>query len=348
MTENKTFDQIMNSITSGLIGDQQKDRLYLMEQAEKYKNHEFGTEILRACGRLIWECLPEDARQELSDIVENHHAGRDSVYQEILFNLQGGNARRACDLIEPLVKEFDRDIAAGVDASDSVSEKLDFADIREYTMYLMAFDPKKDIRPTMENYARAYGQYGVILYELGRHEEAVAALEKAMKWNPASAAIPFEIGENLKALGDMDGFISYSDRAYPIIFKACDIAKYHRNKGFYGIEFGDFEGAAAHFLASTLFEDSPLAMSELMYMKQQCGEDFTGMEVGEALRVLYGRDVPVMISQRAMAANQSALEHAAAKEEWPMVADILYDIWKTTMNEEAKEMLDELIGGKVE
>lgn len=41
-----TYDEIMREITTGLTGDADKDRDYLKEQMEKYKEHELATEII--------------------------------------------------------------------------------------------------------------------------------------------------------------------------------------------------------------------------------------------------------------------------------------------------------------
>lgn len=55
MSENKDFDSIMREITSGLTGDPNKDIPYLDEKCKEYKDHEYGKEIVRACGRLMYE-----------------------------------------------------------------------------------------------------------------------------------------------------------------------------------------------------------------------------------------------------------------------------------------------------
>lgn len=60
MNDTRTFHQIMDDITSKLTGDPKKDIPYLNQQSELYKDHEYAKEILRACGRLIYEVMPED------------------------------------------------------------------------------------------------------------------------------------------------------------------------------------------------------------------------------------------------------------------------------------------------
>ena len=73
------FEKIMHEITSGLSGDGKKDIKYLMEQAEKYKNHEMGKEIVRAIGRLIFKCAPEDKQAEVNRGIQNDLTSWESV-----------------------------------------------------------------------------------------------------------------------------------------------------------------------------------------------------------------------------------------------------------------------------
>ena len=65
MADKKDFEAIMTSITAGLSGDSKADIKYLQEQSEKYKDHEYGKEIVRACGRLMYQVLPDDKKEEL-------------------------------------------------------------------------------------------------------------------------------------------------------------------------------------------------------------------------------------------------------------------------------------------
>lgn len=62
-----TFDDILKQITEGLSGDAEQDIAYLNEQATAYSDHEQAQEIARACGRMIYERLPEEERQKAFD-----------------------------------------------------------------------------------------------------------------------------------------------------------------------------------------------------------------------------------------------------------------------------------------
>ena len=61
---NQEFDEIISKITSGLTGNNEADLEFLKEQIELYKDHEMNKEILRSCGRLLYNVLPEETKEE--------------------------------------------------------------------------------------------------------------------------------------------------------------------------------------------------------------------------------------------------------------------------------------------
>lgn len=87
MAGNSEFDKIMHEITAGLTGDAKTDMAYLQEKSETYKDHEFGKEIIRACGRLMYELIPEDKRADLSKAIGNDSAGTAAILDEVRFNI---------------------------------------------------------------------------------------------------------------------------------------------------------------------------------------------------------------------------------------------------------------------
>lgn len=60
------LQDILNEITSNLTGDNEKDLAYLQQQSDKYKDHKYGKEILRACGRLMFNLIDEDEKKNLN------------------------------------------------------------------------------------------------------------------------------------------------------------------------------------------------------------------------------------------------------------------------------------------
>lgn len=47
------FHRIIEAIAAGLTGDTQADAAWLRSQMEKYRGHELGREIAKACRRML-------------------------------------------------------------------------------------------------------------------------------------------------------------------------------------------------------------------------------------------------------------------------------------------------------
>ena len=282
----KTFDEIMETIAMGLTSDASHDVAYLREQMEVYKDHPLSKEILRACGRLLWDALPEEKKAELTNMMDNHRDSAQAVIDEATFNMKQGNPAKALQLIEPLAQKYDELIASGWNKDDTESVYFDFSTAIEGYVWRAHNDEQRSIRPASEPYATVYFMYGSALYEAGRFEEALAALQKAIRWNPANPILRFELGENYKRLGDMDAYERILNETHPYLATTQDMARFHRSKGFLLIERAQYELAAAHLMFSLAYEHSQVALSEVMYIKMARGEDYTGMTPKDALNVL--------------------------------------------------------------
>lgn len=100
------FDSIMQDITAGLSGDKEADIKYLNEQTEKYKDHEMGKEIARACGRLIYGLLPDGKKKIIAKECDNASLGIEATLEEARFNAYKKNFDKALQIMEALVKKW--------------------------------------------------------------------------------------------------------------------------------------------------------------------------------------------------------------------------------------------------
>ena len=265
MSANKDFDTIMLEITSGLTGDHEKDIPYLMEQCEKYKEHEFGKEIARACGRLIYEVLPEDKKEELNQMHGNGLQGIDSVLEETRFNIYKKNFDKALQLIESVIGKIEN---LDFYQDDTVSEYHTFNNFFEEALYRFRNEPKKDLRRADGPLSDAYLLYGSLLIELKRFEDAKIALKKALRWNPIDFNITSEYTEIFKITRDLDTFYKLTLDAFKIAYHPETLARCYRNLGFYFIEKKLYPEATVCYLLSMNFSsDNKQAQSELYYIQ---------------------------------------------------------------------------------
>lgn len=268
---NKDFDSIMREITSGLSGDFKQDIEYLQSQTEKYKDHEFGIEIARACGRLMFELIPDDKKEELNKAIGKDMLGYEAILDEVRFKIYQKDHAGALKIMEALVSKYEE---LNMFADDSVSEYHNFKEFMEEILYRHIYKPEKDLRRAEIDYAEIYLLYGSLLFELGRHEDAIAALEKAMKWNPMSASLAFEHAENYKALGKLAEYEKCTREIFKIAYKPNDLARCYRNLGYLYVENGEYDLAVCCETFSLQFEKSNLVQSELYYISTKTGKVF--------------------------------------------------------------------------
>ena len=275
MAENKDFEAIMKEITGGLTGDPQADMQYLQEQGDKYKDHEYGKEILRACGRLMYELIPDDKKEELNKVLAKDNMGYDAAMEEVRFNIYKKNYDKALKLIEDMISKYEE---SGMFKDDAVSEYHCFREPMEEILYCEYTKPEKDIRRATYDYADMYLTYGSLLVEMQRIEEAADALFNAMKWNPAYVKIAFEYAETFKMRGMLEEFKDITKNAFKYAYRPEDIARCYRNMSFYFVEVKDYDTAVCCLLFSMQYEKSQMVNSELYYISQVTGKMYQPSE----------------------------------------------------------------------
>ena len=113
-------------------------------------------------------------------------------------------------------------------------------------------------------YTVIYSLYGSLLVEMKRLEEARAALEKGLRWNPMHFGMMSEYMETYKMQGDMDEFFRLTVQAFKIAIHRPQLARCYRNLGYYFIEKELYPEAKACYFMSLHYEpDSKQASSEL-------------------------------------------------------------------------------------
>ncbi|MBE6621845.1 MAG: tetratricopeptide repeat protein [Ruminococcaceae bacterium] len=267
-----TYNRIIGQITQGLTGDAAADMQYLKAQMEKYKNHKMSQEILRACGRMMYELIPADRKEELGKVIDNELKGVEATLDEIRFNIYKNNLATAMKLSEALVESVERN---PMFKSDEVSEYFSFYEFFEELMYEFYNNPEKTIRQVELPFAEIYFQHGSLLFEQKRYVEARNILSKARRWNPVNAKIAFEYMETYKVLGEIEQFAELTKETFQYAFKAADLARCYRNLGYYFVEKELYKEAAGCYLMSLQYDsENKTAQSELYYIQTKAPRGF--------------------------------------------------------------------------
>lgn len=265
------FNTIMQEITSKLTGEAKTDVTYLTEQIKKYKGHELGKEIGRACGRLIYELIPDEKRSEFDRILNNDQASWRSTLEEARFSHYKHNNATALKVLEPLVKKMEEWLNNGLFAEDAESVYYCFGSTFESAYYCIMNEPLKVVRsPGGLPIADIYVEYGSLLIDLNRVPDAQIALSKAYKWAPVSCSTAFEYAETFKMLGDIEHFYKLTLDIFKFAYTPEYLARCYRNAGFYFVERKLWQEAMSCFLASKDYDKKSInAQSELYYINAE-------------------------------------------------------------------------------
>lgn len=271
MPSSKEYDEIIREITAGFTGDPSKDLPYLKSKCEEYKDHKMSKEIARACGRMMYEMLPDDAKEELNKASEKDFLGTNAILEEINFNIFKKNYDTALQMIEGQIKKIE---AANMFQDDHVSEYHQFNEFFEEALYRFLAKPTKEIRQVdLVPYSEIYRLYGSLLIEKNRLAEARDALKKGLHWNPVSFVMASEYIETYRMEGDMKTFYEKSIEAFKIAIHAPQVARCFRNLGYYFTEKKLYTESIAAYMLSMRFEkDAKQVQSELYYISQIAGK----------------------------------------------------------------------------
>lgn len=337
------FDQIMKEITSGLTGDNKADMAYLQEQMEKYKDHEMGKEIIRACGRIMYQLMPEEAKAELAKAMQKDELGADATLEEVRFNIYQKNYDKAEAIMSALVKKVDDLAEAGMFQNDAVSEYYTFNEIFEEILFQEIHKPTRDIRRSDIPYAEVYLQYGSLLVDLKQIEKANEILKKAVRWNPTNAKISFEYAETFKILGNLEQFFEVTKAIFKYAFKPADVARCYRNLAYYFVEKELWSAAIACNLMSLQYEpDSKNAQSELYYIQQKTNGSIKEPTLTELKAIAQEYGFPVGADRDVLGLAYAYGKHFFEAKQFDGARYFLSILYELTDDEEIKKMIDQI------
>lgn len=257
------FDTIIKSITSGLTGNAEHDIKYLQDQCEKYKDHEYGKEIMRACGRMIFDLLPQDKKDMLNLALDNDNNAIEETLKEIRFNIQERDYKKALKISKTLVKNIEK---MNMYQNDAVSEYYCFNNIFEELLFKHYNKPEKNVRYSNIPYSKIYFTYANLLFEFKKYKEAQEYLEKAIRWNPMDCNLQFEYAEIYKCTKNYDKFFELTKNCFKCVYNSADLARCYRNLGYYFIEKGLYTVAIGCYMLSIQYDETVIAQSQLYYI----------------------------------------------------------------------------------
>ncbi len=261
------FDAIMAAIEASLIGDNEKDLVFLEEQKAKYKEHEFAPEILRAIGRLVYERLPEEKKEAWLEILKKE---AEKLNQELVKAQDlaiSGSPAQAFALLEPLLAKVDT-----FAKEDRFNDYYSFRDMIDFQLYCYRYKPKQPLRPAAQRYSDLYFLCGYLQMQLGQYNKAFELLLQGIKWNPMDAGIYLALAEASLALGDWEQFFAFTKSAAGLVRSAQELVRcYHYFAYYYENKTHDYKTAAMFYTLSQVYFETNSAKAELERMQKEHG-----------------------------------------------------------------------------
>jgi len=188
-------------------------------------------------------------------------------------------------------------------------------------------DPRPIVRVSNLSQIIFY-QYGTILIELQRLDDARTAFNHCLILNPIDVRAMFELGEIAKLEQNFDTLRALMLKAYPLIFTRHMLARYYRNQAFLANFEAKFPLAVAMVYVSLDYEESPLARAQLNALAKIKGVNLTRPKTDDVKALIQGTDIHLGPSE---AVYNLALSIAqSTRKQHPQIAkmalSIAYDV----------------------
>lgn len=278
------FEEIMAEIKSGLTEDTQHNIKHLNATAEKYKEHPLGAEIAKECGRIMFSLMSQEEQNEFNAAHIEDYERYHRLIGVALADWRKGECNQALETIQILAREFDT-ITKKSYFSDSKTVYYVIDDVLDAILLVHQLNDGRSIKGVDLPLSFVYFLEGFILFELGRLDEAYEAYRKAEKWAPTDVKPKFEMAEICKLNDDWAQYKKHIRSAFPFIITTEGLARYYRANGFYYIAQEEYELAAALFLLSRDYADSPIVENELKYIEKVSGADYSNLSTNRVLEV---------------------------------------------------------------
>ena len=226
-------------------------------------------------------------------------------------------------------------------AAEEPGEWHSFAHVTE-KYYYEYFCQGTECKEAPVNVAEIWRYFGMQLKKAGQTEDALAAFERSLQWNPVDVESLLALGECCKDLGDLERLWEVNDELYDLCNTRALMARYYRNLGFYYVETYQPELAEVLYLYSELYCPTQTAQGELAFIREAL-ERKTPLYTEEQMReILEESEIPQDPSEEMTALTWRAgedCEEAGRFEEARECWLLLYDL---TGSPKVLERLEEL------
>lgn len=330
------YNDIIAELRSKLGDSPEENEKILKAEGEKFAA-EGNFDGLKAVGELIMDNMPEERREEINRLTHLDGKRLNEIYDEIDALIKEKKYLEALPIAERLYKKICLEY--------SETEKSKFVSLRnpfEDNLCQFLFSENKTLNRTPFNFTMYLTTYAYILIETGANIDAIPVLERAIEFNPIDVAPRFELAEIYKLIKNKKKVLEVSRDTLKIAYSPLSIARCYSNIGYALTDSGDFEDAAAFYVASVMFAPNPAVPYEMQHLADLKGTPIRKPSIEEMVEVMkkydieYGPDKHVIEVSAQLAAHYMGL---GDKENAVQAMKITYNL---TLDEDIKKLIIQL------
>ena len=275
------YQKVIEDIRRNLGGNNELNCKYLISHIEIYKTHENSTEIIKEISRMIWECLTPEEQEEFERIVNEENSIKETLI-EAEFYIQNNDYETALEKLDTFIKAQPKFYE-----NDEINEYHSFPNPLEELIFNEYIGCEKELRfiPDNQPLEDLFYDYGFLLRDAARLDEAEDALKEALRINPVSTRIILELCDiyRMKA-PTFNKFYFYTMDALRYAYSGYELARIYRNLGFYYYEENNIELSIACYRYSLKYENEPFTQERIKQLEKSYNISLTEEKCKELMK----------------------------------------------------------------
>lgn len=248
--------EIIDAIKNKLTDDKEANTKILLDALDENKDNK---EVCDAIFKLIYENFPKDIQNKIvRNVNQEKFEERLKEIQELVSHKKYDRALGYLDKSIEQLEQINEDDKYVYKTFHSPFEAYLYAKIRE--------DKTKQIKNSELDFGVFHKFRGVILFELGRYEEAEKEFLESFKWNPLDFEAIFTYADTLYKLKRFDEYLKLNVDSMKKAYTNFQIAMCYHNIGRYYLSFETKDGdinAYNIISLSIAFDETPYAYKDL-------------------------------------------------------------------------------------
>ena len=201
-----SYDAVIGHVQANLSGDFARDGARIVAVGRACDGHPQALEIRRELGRMLHGIAPAEMIEQVDRMANEDVAALDEGLARARAMVSRGDVAGGRRAVEELLGPYGND--SGTFADGAVSEYRRFANPLEEALYVARDRPTRTVRRIPYDRVALYLLYGYILLEQREMAAAETALREALRLNPVSTVVMFELAEVLKMTGRLAAWAS--------------------------------------------------------------------------------------------------------------------------------------------